>query len=381
MDTLQTVMRELEARDQREREAGLPSAQRMRAIMPDAAQFIHILMRACQAKRMLEIGTSYGYSTLWWAAAAQAIGGQVDTIELSAERFNAARAHFQQAGVSEFITAYHGDAHDVLKHLGNAYDLIFIDSEKDDYAGLLDLSLPKVRQGGLIIADNVLSHAEQLGGYIEKAQHTSGLFSVTVDVGRGEEVSLRTDEQGLPASVVATLAELEIYARTHPNAWAVPRVAGKFLHSLAVATQAKAVLELGTSTGYSGVWLAAAMQRTGGRVLTIEPDPDKVKLANESFAKAKVAAHIGLVKGKALDVLTQLDGPFDLVFVDALKEDYIAYVAQLWHKLKSGGLIVADNVDDLKTQLAPYINYVQGRADAMSVTLHIGNGMELTLKK
>jgi predicted O-methyltransferase YrrM len=374
-------MRELAARDQREREAGLPSSQRMRAIVPDAAKFIHILMRACQAKRMLEIGTSYGYSTLWWASAAQAIGGHVDTIELSPERVKAAREHFRQAGVNEFITQFQGDAHAIVKQLGDDYDLIFIDAEKDDYENFLDLSLPKAKHHGLIIADNVLSHADQLGSYIEKAQRTKGLFSVTVDVGRGEEVSLRVDEKGLPASVVATLAELEVYAKTHRNALALPRVAGKLLHILAIASQAKSVIELGTSTGYSGVWLASAMQATGGRLLTIEPDSDKIKLANESFARAKVAAHVGLVKGKALGMLHTLNGPFDLAFVDAIKDEYIAYFEQLWPKMRAGGLIIADNIDDLKEQLAPYVKHVQSRDDAVSVSLHIGNGMELTMKQ
>jgi predicted O-methyltransferase YrrM len=374
-------MRELEARDQRERDAGLPSSQRMRAIVSDAAKFIHILMRACQSKRMLEIGTSYGYSTLWWAWAAQAMGGHVDTIELYPERVKAAAEHFQRAGVSEVITPYQGDAHTIIKQLRDDYDLIFIDAEKDDYENFLDLSLTKVRRHGLIIADNVLSHADQLGGYIEKAQRTQGLFSVTVDVGRGEEVSLRVGEQGLPASVVATLAELEVYAKTHKHiSLAVPRVAGKVLHILAVAVNAKSVIELGTSTGYSGVWLASAMQLTGGRVLTIEPDPAKIKIANESFAKAKVASHVGLVKGKALDVLQTLNGPFDFAFIDAIKEEYIAYVEQLWPKMRAGGLIIADNIDDLKEQLTPYVKHVQSREDAMSVSLHIGNGMELTLK-
>jgi len=74
----------------------------------------------------------------------------------------------------------------------------------------------------------------------------------------------------------------------------VSRAAGKFLYILAVAAKAKNVVELGTSTGYSGAWLAAAMRETGGRVLTIDSDPEKVKLANESFVQAKVAPYMVL---------------------------------------------------------------------------------------
>ena len=93
-------MRELEARDQAERDAGLPSAQRMRALVPEAGRFISMFIRACNFRRILEIGTSYGYSTLWLASAAQATGGHVETLELSPERFNAAHANLERAGLS-----------------------------------------------------------------------------------------------------------------------------------------------------------------------------------------------------------------------------------------------------------------------------------------
>lgn len=371
-------MRELEARDAREREAGLPSSQRMRALVPEAGQFIHIVIRACHYRRILEIGTSYGYSTLWLASAAQAVGGHVDTIELSAERVAGAREHFARAGLSTVITQHHGDARQLVEELGE-YDFIFIDAEKDDYEEYLNLTKDKVGRGGVIMADNVLSHADQLGHYSEKAQHTRGLFSVTVPVGRGEEMSLRADER-LPAEVVATLAELEVYARNHANTWNVPREAGKFLNILARAAKAQAVIELGTSTGYSGLWLAAAMRETGGRVTTIESDPARIKIARESFDKAKLASSINVIEGQALDVLPTLDDSFDLAFVDAVKDEYSAYVDALWPKLKAGALIVADKVDSHREMLSGYVQQMQARADALSVTLHIGNGMELSLK-
>ncbi len=373
-------MSELEARDSRERELGLPSAERMRALVPEAGRFIHIIIRACQYQRILEIGTSYGYSTLWLASAAQAAGGRVDTIELAPERVAAAGEHFRRTGLGDVIEQHQGDARDVLKKLDGPFDFVFIDAEKDDYEDYLDLTHKKVVPGGMVMADNVLSHSDQLGHYFEKAQHTPGLFSVTVPIARGEEMSLRVGPDGMRPEVVATLAELEVYGRTHGNAWSVPRVAGKFLHILAIASKAKSVIELGTSTGYSGLWLASAMQQTGGRVLTIEPDLQKIKLAKQSFAGAKVAPQIDIAAGKALEVLPTLSGPFDLAFVDAVKEEYSAYIEQLWPKMKSGGLIVADNIDSHNETLGAYATHMQAHADAMSVTLHIGNGMEMTMK-
>jgi predicted O-methyltransferase YrrM len=380
VSNLQEVMRELEARDCAERAAGLPSAQRMRALVPEAGQFISIIIRAGGMRRILEIGTSHGYSTLWLASAAQAIGGHVDTLELSPERFAAAREHFQRAGLSDAITQQQGDAKQLLLNMEGPYEFIFIDAEKDDYEDYLDLTLGKAAQGGIIMADNVLSHADQLGHYVEKAQHTAGLLSVTVPVGRGEEMGLRV-AQGLPSELVATLAALEVHGRTHSNTWNVSRAAGKFLYILAVAARAKNVVELGTSTGYSGVWLAAAMAETGGRVLTIDSDPAKIKHANESFAQARVSPYINTASGKSLDVLPAVPGPFDFAFIDAEKEEYLAYVEALWPKLTPGALIVADNIDSHPETLAAYAAHMQARSDALSVTLHIGSGMELSMKR
>ncbi|MBI1801031.1 MAG: class I SAM-dependent methyltransferase, partial [Chloroflexi bacterium] len=133
MSGLQALMAELEARDRREREEGLPPAQRMRALVPEAGRFIHMLILAGQCRRVLEIGTSYGYSTLWLASAAQAMGGRVETIELSPERAAAAQEHFRRAGLSEFIQATQGDAKIEVARRDGPYDLIFIDDEKDDY--------------------------------------------------------------------------------------------------------------------------------------------------------------------------------------------------------------------------------------------------------
>jgi predicted O-methyltransferase YrrM len=372
-------MRELEARDTAEREAGLPSSQRMRALVPEAGRFINMLIRACGHKRLLEIGTSYGYSTLWLATAAQANGGMVETLELAPERFEASRQMFARAGLSSLIKQTQGDARQLIPTLEGQYDFIFIDAEKDDYEDFLDLTFARVRPGGIIMADNVLSHADQLGHYIEKAQHTQGLLSVTVPVGRGEEMSLRV-AQGLPPEMVATLAEMEVYGRTHPETWNIPRAAGKFLHSVAAAMKAKTVVELGTSNGYSSLWLASAMPLTGGRVLTFEPDAAKIKLANENFNKAKVAPYISVFSGKALAAVAKLSDPIDLVFIDADKDECLAYADALWPKLRPGALLVADNIDSHPGALGAYAKRMQTRDDAASVTLHIGSGLEFTIK-
>ena len=373
-------MRELEAQDAAERAAGLPPSQRMRALVPDAGRFLYMLVCAGEHRRILELGTSHGYSTLWLASAAQAIGGHVTTVELMPERAASARANIARSGLGAHVTQHEGDGKQLVRQLPGPFDFVFIDAEKDDYEEFLNLTLDKVAEGGIIVADNVLSHTDQLGHYVEKAQHTRGLLSVTVNVGRGEEMSLRTD-QTLPPETVMTLARLEVYARSNPQrSLAVPRDAGKFLHILAVAGKAQSALELGASTGYSGVWLGSALSRTGGRLLTVDPDLEKVKMARESFETAHLAQHVSVVQGKALDVLQTLEGPFDIAFLDAIKEEYLAYAEALWPKMRAGGLLIADNIDNQADVLAAYACAMQARPDSISATLHIGNGMEMTMK-
>ena len=370
MSELQALMRELEARDAREREAGLPSSQRMRALVPEAGQFIAIVIRAMRAMRILEIGTSYGYSGLWLGSAAQAHEGHVDTIELNAERYTAAGEHFRRAGLGDTIRQYQGDAHQVLATLGSDYDFIFIDAEKDDYEDYLDLTLGKVERGGIIMADNVLSHADQLQQYSEKAQHMPGLLSVTVPVGRGEEMSLRVDDGGVPPEVVVALAGLELYARAHKGTTGPSRTVGKFLYILVRAVRAQAALDVGGSTGTAGLWLGAAMKASGGKAVSVEGDAAQVKVANETFAKAKLANQISMRAGKGPEALAALEAPFDFVYVDAARVDYAACAAALWPKLKPNGLMVANNVKGASL----------AREGALSVRLPMGTEMELTLK-
>ena len=376
MSNIETVMRALEAQDASEREAGLPSAQRMRALVPEAGRFIHIVIRAMRARRILEIGTSYGYSTLWLASAAQAHGGRVETLELDAARVAAAREYFARAGLSDVITQHQGDARQIIPTLGDDFDFIFVDAEKDDYEDYLALTLDKVVRDGLIMADNVLSHADQLQHYSEKAQHTPGLLSVTVPVGRGEEMSLRVGDTALPPEVVAALAEAEIYAKSHPGT-TIARTLGKFLYMLARAAHARSALLLSASTTVAGLWLGAAMQATGGRLFAVEQDRSEAKRAGETFAKARLASRISIAPGKALDVLPTLDQAFDFVCLDAGQADHEACIDALWPKLSPNGLILANRRKDTANR---YIQHMQSRADALSVTLPFASSLELTLK-
>jgi len=121
-------------------------------------------------------------------------------------------------------------------------------------------------------------------------------------------------------------------------------VVGAFLHILARAMEAKQILELGTATGYSAIHLAGACEGLKGKVVTLEKDEGMAKRAQANFQKAGLEHCVEIRVGDALAEMTNMKGPFDLVFLDVDKEDYLPLLSHCHRLLKTGGLMVTDNV-------------------------------------
>jgi predicted O-methyltransferase YrrM len=119
---------------------------------------------------------------------------------------------------------------------------------------------------------------------------------------------------------------------------------GRMLRLLAETAGAKNVVEIGTSTGYSGLWIGLALQRTGGRLTTFEIDPGRAEQARKHFEQAGVSGLVDVVVGDAHENVKRLEGPIDLLFLDADKEGYASYLNTLLPRVRPGGLITADNV-------------------------------------
>ncbi len=183
------VMRRLEAEDAAEREQGLPSAQRARAISPTTGRFLFALVAHHPGCDVLEIGGSRGYSTLWLAAGVRYLGGRVVSLEHDPAKTEARRRNIEEAGLSEWVELVDGDAFETIPQLSEAFDVVFIDAEKDDYEALFALAREKVEPGAIVVADNVLSHEETLGAYSRARQADPTLSSVTVPLDRGLELT------------------------------------------------------------------------------------------------------------------------------------------------------------------------------------------------
>jgi predicted O-methyltransferase YrrM len=184
------VLARLEAEDAAERAAGLPARERSRQVEPTTGRFLFALAASQAGVEVLEIGGSRGYSTIWLATGARVLGGRVVSLEVDPVKCAAWRTNVADAGLEEWAELVEGDAQDTLAVTQDVFDLVFLDAEKDDYEVLFALARPLLEPGGLVVADNVLSHVETLGAYSAARQADPMLSSVTVPLDRGLELSV-----------------------------------------------------------------------------------------------------------------------------------------------------------------------------------------------
>lgn len=129
--------------------------QRYRNVPPQDGRFLRITTQSMNAKNVVEIGTSTGYSGIWFGLALQKTSGKLTTFEIDAQRAATARANFKRAGMADIITIVEGDAHEQVKILKDPIDILFLDADKEGYIDYLNKLLPLVRPGGLVIAHNI----------------------------------------------------------------------------------------------------------------------------------------------------------------------------------------------------------------------------------
>ncbi len=161
----------------------------------------------------------------------------------------------------------------------------------------------------------------------------------------------------------------------------VPMQDGRMLRVLTEATGAKNVVEIGTSTGYSGLWFCLALRTTGGKLTTFEIDHHRASRAREHFKQARVDQLVTIVEGDAHDEVTKLKGLIDVAFIDADKEGYLDYLNKLLPLVRSGGLILAHNVRMAAVASSGYVKAVTTNPDLETVFYMEGAGLGVTLKK
>lgn len=153
---------------------------------------------------------------------------------------------------------------------------------------------------------------------------------------------------------------------------------GKVLVDLIIKHQPKKILEVGTLIGYSAILMGEYLQKDG-QIITIEIDPPDVRRAKENIKKAGMENRIQILIGDAVERIKELDGPFDLLFLDAEKEEYLAYLKAAENKLSSNAVIVADNAGVFAEEMKDYLTYVRNSKKYKSTTLDFGfDAVEVT---
>jgi predicted O-methyltransferase YrrM len=159
----------------------------------------------------------------------------------------------------------------------------------------------------------------------------------------------------------------------------VATTTGRFLFSLVAPQTDCEVLEIGGSRGYSSVWLAAGVRHLGGRVTSVEHDPPKVEAWRRNIAEAGLEEWAELLEGDAKEVVPAIPDVFDMVFLDAEKDDYEELFRLARTKLEPGALVVADNVLSHQETLGAYSAARQADPSLESVTVPLDRGLELTV--
>lgn len=186
--------------------------------------------------------------------------------------------------------------------------------------------------------------------------------------------------------IFKVLAKLETLAESPlegQNFWNVSPETGKFLNILTQIVGARAVLEIGTSNGYSGLWFAEALSHTGGKLYTVESHRGRFELARKNFEEAGAGpgpdAIVTQIFGHAPEVFADanfpFEGTFDLIFLDATKMEYESYLEAVWPLLRPGGIFVADNMISHQREVAGFLHAVRQNPELTTTVLSLGAGL------
>lgn len=178
--------------------------------------------------------------------------------------------------------------------------------------------------------------------------------------------------------VLKVLQSLDQDRRGHMN---VPENDGRLLRLLIESSGAKTVVEIGTSNGYSGIWMCLGLHRTGGRLITHEIDPERAEWARTNFKKAGVWNMVTLIEGDAHETVKDLKGPIDLLFIDADKPGYVDYLQKCLPKVRPGGLILGHNMNRPAPNPA-FVKAITENPALETLFVHMdAAGMAITMKK
>ncbi len=184
---------------------------------------------------------------------------------------------------------------------------------------------------------------------------------------------------GVPPAVYAVLQDIKAADK---GQLAVSEEDGRFLRLMVATSRSKRALEIGGASGYSAIWIGLGLRETGGTLVTIEYDPQRARELKANIARAGLQDVVQAVAGDAFKEVPKVAGPLDFVFVDAWKPDYKKYFDMVFPKLASGGLLLAHNVVNKKSEMQPFLSAIEGRPDLLTTVVSpSGEGMSVSWKR
>jgi predicted O-methyltransferase YrrM len=188
---LRELLRELEEKGQQNDARAPERARMMLNLEPASAQLLSILVRASGVTRALEIGTSNAYSTIWLAWSLAPAGGRIISIDRNPDKHALARENLRRADLLDRVELRTGDATEIVRQLAGPFDLVFLDADRWKFPEQIQILLPKLASEALVIADNVLSHPEEIAGYLKIVSSLEDFQHTTVPVGKGLSIAYR----------------------------------------------------------------------------------------------------------------------------------------------------------------------------------------------
>lgn len=184
-EAIKERMRYLESINEKDRLDGTPSRLRLCQITPETGKFIALLAASAPDGKILDIGTSGGYSTLWLSLACKERGKKIITFEVLEDKVRLAKETFELAGIEEMVDLINGDARDYLKNYEDI-SFCFLDAGKEIYGDCYEAIIPNMISGGILIADNVISHRETLKPMIDRVLSDKRVDALIIPIGKGE---------------------------------------------------------------------------------------------------------------------------------------------------------------------------------------------------
>ena len=190
-EKLREFLKELEALGRENDARATERARMMLNLEPASANLISILVRASGVTRGIEVGTSNGYSTIWLAWSLAPANGRIISIDRNPDKHEMARENLARAGFDDRVELRTGDAAEIVRGLAGPFDLVFLDADRRKFPEILEALLPKLAKKALLIADNVLSHPEEISEYLKAISNRPDFEHTTVPVGKGLSIAYR----------------------------------------------------------------------------------------------------------------------------------------------------------------------------------------------